>query len=309
MNQRHRSFIAQLTDFAAFLALRVVLTAAKMFPIEVQRKIFITTFSLIFAPVIGWQKRAYKNLSFAIPKLSDHEKRVLVKKICKNLGATLFEILTPVYLQRIAENTELIGPGVSRLEASMENGEPIILVSGHFGNYDIVRSYLIGRGLNLGALYRPLNNQWLNVLYERAISKTGTPLFPRNKVGLHAMLRHLKKRGSLALLIDQHMDTGLPLSFFGHRAYTSDAAAQFAMKYNMPLLPIYAIRQKNGKDFVIYVEKPIKEGSAADMTQKLNDSLETMIRKYIDQWAWPHNRWKRLRNKAKLKLDENTESQ
>ena len=94
------------------------------------------------------------------------------------------------------------------------------------------------------------------------------------------------------MLIDQHMDDGAALKFFGQTAYTALSAAQMALKYDAELVPFYAIRQANGPPFRIILEAPITRGSAEAMTQALNDSLEARVRADMGQWLWSHKRWK-----------------
>ena len=137
-----------------------------------------------------------------------------------------------------------------------------------------------------------MKNPYFNEHYVAAISKLGTPLFPRDKRGMAAMIRFLRGGGMLGLLIDQHMSHGARLSFFGHDAMTALSAAEMAIKYDALLIPIYAIRLENGLDFRIVVESPIPRGTPEAMTQALNDSLEALVRQHLDQWLWIHRRWK-----------------
>jgi Kdo2-lipid IVA lauroyltransferase/acyltransferase len=105
-------------------------------------------------------------------------------------------------------------------------------------------------------------------------------------------VRHLKSGGMLGMLIDQHMNHGAALQFFGHTAQTALSAAELALKYNALLVPTYAIRQPDGLSFQIVVDAPIVHGTAEAMTQALNDSLEQKVRGHLDQWFWVHRRWK-----------------
>jgi Kdo2-lipid IVA lauroyltransferase/acyltransferase len=144
----------------------------------------------------------------------------------------------------------------------------------------------------VGALYRPMKNGYFNAHYVQAISRIGTPLFPRGRAGLSDMVRHLKSGGMLGLVIDQHMHHGAPLTFFGVSAQTALSAAELALKYNALLVPTYAIRLPDGLNFRIVVEAPIAVDTPEKMTQDLNDSLETLVRAHLDQWFWIHRRWK-----------------
>ena len=137
-----------------------------------------------------------------------------------------------------------------------------------------------------------MKNRYFNGHYVRAISRIGTPLFPRGKKGLGDMVRHLRGGGMLGLLVDQSMSHGAPLSFFGKTALTALSAAELALKYNALVIPTYAVRQPDGLSFEITVEAPIPDGTPEAMTQALNDSLESIVRRNLDQWFWIHRRWK-----------------
>lgn len=292
MTARLKYLWTKTLDLIAFIAATMVFSIAALFPMALRQRMFIAIFARVFAPLMGWPKRIRTHIGFAMPEVARDKHDQIARQTCRNLGATLFEIFTPAYIQTLAQHAQITGPGSDAINHAITDKTPVILVSGHFGNYDIIRSKMVANGVDLGGLYRPLNNEWLNKTYVRAISQTGTPLFSRDKAGFTDMLKHIKGGGSVALLIDQHMDKGLPVTFFGKTAYTSGSAAQLALKHKRPLIPIYAIRQSNGRDFTIWVDTPVVHSDPTTMTQELNDSLERVVRRNIDQWAWPHRRWK-----------------
>lgn len=248
--------------------------------------------SRIVAPLAGYRRRIRTNLAHILPDLAPAEVERIVRAVPDNVGRTLIEIYSgPEFIAR-AVSHPLTGPGVAALEAAHKAGRPVILVTGHFGNYDASRAALIARGYRVGALYNPMKNRYFNAHYVRAISRIGTPLFPRGKKGLADMVRHLRSGGMLGLLVDQSMSHGAPLTFFGKTALTALSAAELALKYDALVIPTYAVRQADGLSFEITVEAPIAEDTPAVMTQALNDSLETIVRRNLDQWFWIHRRWK-----------------
>lgn len=248
--------------------------------------------SRIVAPLAGYRRRIRTNLAHILPDLAPAEVERIVRAVPDNVGRTLIEIYSgPEFIAR-AVSHPLTGPGVAALDAAHKAGRPVILVTGHFGNYDASRAALIARGYRVGALYNPMKNRYFNAHYVRAISRIGTPLFPRGKKGLADMVRHLRSGGMLGLLVDQSMSHGAPLRFFGKTALTALSAAELALKYDALVIPTYAVRQADGLSFEITVEAPIAEDTPAVMTQALNDSLETIVRHNLDQWFWIHRRWK-----------------
>lgn len=248
--------------------------------------------SRIVAPLAGYRTRIRQNLARILPDLPAAEVARITRAVPDNVGRTLIEIYSGAEFTAHAVSHPLTGDGVATLEAAHQAGKPVILVTGHFGNYDASRAALIARGYRVGALYNPMKNPYFNEHYVAAISQIGTPLFPRGKKGLGDMVRHLRSGGMLGLLMDQAMRHGAALTFFDQTAMTALSAAELALKYDALVIPTYAVRQPDGLSFQIIVEAPIPHGPPEAMTQALNDSLEAIVRKNIDQWFWIHRRWK-----------------
>ncbi|MBA3909986.1 MAG: lauroyl acyltransferase [Rhodobacter sp.] len=247
----------------------------------------------IIAPLAGYRQRIRDNLALVLPDLPESEITRIVRAVPDNVGRTVIEIYSGPEFVAHAVLHPLNGGGVTALEEAHQAGRPVILVTGHFGNYDASRAALIARGYRVGALYMPMANRHFNEHYVQAISVIGKPLFPRGRAGLADMVRHLRSGGMLGMLVDQHMVHGEELTFFGQGALTALSAAELALKYDALLIPTYAVRKPDGLSFDIIVEKPIAHGTAEAMTQALNDSLEALVRQHLDQWFWIHRRWKR----------------
>ena len=248
--------------------------------------------SRVISPIAGYDDRIRANLALVLPDLPETEVRRIVRAVPDNIGRTVMEIYSGAEFIAKAAATALTGAGVAALNEAHRTNRPVILVTGHFGNYDASRAALIARGYRVGALYMPMANSYFNEHYVQAISGIGTPLFRRGRAGLADMVRHLRSGGMLGMLVDQHMGHGEPLTFFGQNALTALSAAELALRYDAALIPTYAIRNPDGLSFEIVVEAPIPPGTPEAMTQALNDSLETLVRQHIDQWLWIHRRWK-----------------
>lgn len=246
----------------------------------------------VLGPVVGYTARVRDNLSLIFPDMPEAEKTRLARAVPEQLGRTVAELFSPQDMAVIATRTPVSGPGLAALDAAKDAGRPIILVSGHIGNYDVGRSVLIQRGHRVGALYRPMNLRVFNEFYVSRMAQVGTPLFLRGRRGMMEMVKFLKQGNVIALLIDQHMSAGAPLTFFGHKAWTALSAAELALRYDALLVPSYCIRQPDGLSFEMVVEAPIPKTDPARMTQALNDSLERQVRAHMEQWLWVHRRWK-----------------
>ena len=228
-----------------------------------------------------------------MPGLTHQEKKKLTRSINKNIGRTIFELFFPDDFSEFAKKAKITGPGFKTFKSAVDSNQPIILVSGHFGNYDVVRAKLRYENIEVGALYKPMQNSNFNKLYLEKISKIGRPLFPRGRSGMSEMVKFLKTGNCIAVLFDQVMGRGEPLSFFGKTAYTATSVAKMAIKYDALLIPFFAERKSDGFNFELYFDEPISHSAPEEMTQQLNDLLEERIRTKLDHWLWTHKRWKK----------------
>ena len=251
-------------------------------------------FSIAISPPLGNSKRINENFSFVMPDLTVQEKKRLIRSINRNIGRTIFELFSPDDFSNFASKAIITGPGFEKLKSANDLDRPVILVSGHYGNYDVVRAKLRYEKIPVGALYKPMQNNYFNKLYLENISKIGQPLFPRGRNGMSDMVKFLKKGNCIAVLFDQVMGRGEPLSFFGKTAYTATSVAKMAVKYDALLIPFFAERQSDGFNFELHFGDPILHSKPEKMTQQLNDLLEQRIRTKMDQWLWTHRRWKPL---------------
>lgn len=272
--------------------LRGLIGLALALPYRVRVPLFGWIVGRVIAPLAGWHRRIRNNLALVWPDLPQAEVARICREVPDNVGRTVIEIYSGSEFIARAAATPPTGPGVAALDAAHAAGRPVILVTGHFGNYDASRAALGARGFPIGSLYMPMKNRAFNAHYEAAISAIATPIFPRGKQGLAAMVRHLRGGGMLGMLVDHNMSHGAPLGFFGVEALTALSAAELALKYDALLVPTYGIRQPDGLNFEIVVEAPIPPSTPEVMTQALNDSLEALVRRHPGQWFWVHRRWK-----------------
>ena len=271
----------------------LLLTLLKFLPFKYRILFGGKFFRFVISPFLGNKKRIENNLMLVMPKLTKNEKKKLIKKCLNNIGMTTFELLSPSGFKLAGQNATIKGPGVEILENAKSNSQPVILVSGHFGNYDVVRANLLAKGYEIGALYRPMSNPFFNATYLKNIAQIGLPLFARGSSGMSEMIKYLRSGKFIALLIDQHMANGEPLKFFGKTAYTATSAAKMALKYDALLVPFFVIRKEQKSSFDLYLEMPIKNSDPNTMTQEFNNLLEQRVRNNPEQWLWTHRRWKK----------------
>lgn len=243
-------------------------------------------------PAAGWLARAEAHIGLIYPDMPADARRRLARACLDNMGRTLIEnYSTRPFLRRMADTT-LQGSGYAALQEAEARGQPVILVTGHFGNYEAVRAALVARGHAVGGLYRDMANPYFNAHYVRTMQAFGGPVFPQGRKGTAGFVRHLKDGGQLVLLFDQHVQGAPVLDFLGHPARTAVSAAELALRYDALLIPFYGIRRADGISFDCEMEDPIAHSDAETMTQAMNDSLAARIRAHPDQWMWVARRWR-----------------
>jgi Kdo2-lipid IVA lauroyltransferase/acyltransferase len=245
---------------------------------------------LVVGPVAGYRQRADENLALIWPKMALKQRNSIAAKALDNAGRTLMENYSTA--EFTARQSQIIptGAGLAALEKAASENRPVILVSGHFGNYEAARACLVARGYTIGGLYRPMSNPYFNAHYIRTMEAFGGPVFPQGRAGTAGFVRHLKAGGLLVLLFDQRA-SGSRIDFLGHPARTALSAAELALRYNADLIPFYATRRPDGLNFSVELEAPIAKASALEMTEALSRSLEARVQAHPEQWFWVHRRW------------------
>ncbi len=282
---------------------RAVLGGALMLPYKTRVTFVGHVFSKIVAPFAGWNKRVHKNLAYVYPEMSRAERARIARAVTDNVGRTLIEIYSGEEFIAHARTFPVEGPGLPALEAARAAGRPIVLVTAHLGNYDAVRSKLTREGYPMAALYRPIKNPLFHQHYLKAISTIAEPVYPTDGKGIASLIRHLKDGGIIGIVADVGSRKAPLLKFFGKPAHTPLSAAEWAVKYNATLIPVFGLRQPDGFTFRLHVAEEIPAGDPAEMMQAYNDTVEEIVRAHPEQWFWVHRRWK-LNSKVKLTLAE-----
>ena len=246
----------------------------------------------VIGPVAGYRARALENLAMIWPQMPQERRAEIASKCLNNVGRSFIENYSARdFPKRMAKNTPT-GAGVAALEKAAEQGKPVILVTGHYGNYEAMRACLVARGYDIGGLYRNMKNPYFNAHYVQTMEAFGGPVFPQGRRGTAGFVRHLKEGGQLVLLFDQHVFGAPALDFLGQPANTALSAAELALRYDALLIPFYGIRQADGVSFDTVLEAPVPHSDAATMTQALNDSLTARVKADPEQWFWVHRRWR-----------------
>jgi len=281
-----------ISEYLQNLAIRGVIKLALALPYRLRIRFMGWVMAQVVAPIAGWRRRIRDNLALILPDMPKDQVRALTRQVPNNFGRSLIEIYSGQEFTDHVRDIAFTGDGVAALAEAKNQNRPVILITGHFGNYDAPRAALIARGYPVGGLYSPMANGYFNDQYVAAISGLGTPVFERSRKGLAHMVKFLKSGGIVGMVADHYMRLGTPVDFMGHPAHTALSAAEMAVKYDALVVPIYGRRHKDGFGFDIIVDAPIPHGDPMTMTRAMNASLEALIHETPEQWFWIHRRWK-----------------
>ena len=249
-----------------------------------------------FGPLFRSKKTSYANLSIAFPNLNDPQKYKIMNNMWINYGKIFSEYM---FIEKFRTSpkfsNQIIIENQSELEKIKLSNKPVIFISGHFNNFELMAMHLEKSGIDLAAVYRPLNNSLLNPIMENIRKKyICKKQIKKGITGTKELLKEFKKGTSIALMIDQRVSEGIESDLFGKKALTTTIPAQFIKKFDVAIVPVYIERLIDNK-FKLKIFENIKfsKNDSVDMiTLKLNEILEEMIMMNPEQWIWTHSRWK-----------------
>lgn len=244
---------------------------------------------LVFPPL---KRRISDNLDLIYPNISKSEKRGFMRRIAKNIGRRFIEIFYNGEFHKRSDEFHIADGALDQIRKAQQNNRPVILVSGHFGQWETPRAVMKSAGMECGAIYKTSSNPIFEQRFYSEILKGGKPLVQAGTKGVRAMVKHLKSGGIFAILLDQADRNGIVLDFFGKPAMTSLSAAELALKFNAVLVPCYGTFRPDGRHIDVVFEPAIPHSDAITMTQALNDSLAARVKANPEQWYWLHRRWK-----------------
>ena len=250
----------------------------------------------LIGPLFRSKKIIHSNIKKAIPNISLKDTEKITKQMWNNYGRVFSEYMFIKNYRNNLFNSHITIKGQDILKDVKKNNKPAIFISGHLSNFELMAMTIEKFGIKLAAIYRPLNNYFLNILMERIRKKYICKHQIKKGIGGLREIVKLNRIGfSTALMIDQRVSQGIKSNFFNQLAFTTTIPAQLVKKYNCPIVPLF-IERFEGTKFKITIQKPIyfsKKESEKEITEKLNIVLEKMILIKPGQWIWSHNRWKK----------------
>ena len=278
--------------FLQALLLYFSLIFGKVMGLKLSRKLFSFIF-LYIAPSFKSKKIIKKNLALFKKDLTEFEQKEIISNMWKNYGMTFIEYVYLDVFRKSNSHVKVIGNNI--LDKIIKSGRPVIFVSGHFANYELMSMEITKNNIKLATIYRPLNNFFINPLMEYLRKK----YVCRNQIkkginGVREAIEYIKNDHSIALMIDQRVSEGEQINFFNHPALTTTLPAQLALKYNLIIIPVF-IERTTHNNFILEFQTEINPNNyknKLELSIKLNEVLEKMILKNPNEWIWTHNRWK-----------------
>ena len=252
----------------------------------------------IFGPLLRSKRIIEKNLKICFKKIDQKEIKKISLGMWDNIGRTFSEYVFLNNFQK--KNNYLIRlHGTEYLDEIKNSNKPVVFVSGHFANFELMAMKLNSYGIRLAAMYRPLNNIFLNPIMEYLRLKYVCPIMiKKGRSNIRELLNKIKSGYSVIIIVDQRTSEGKKVEFFNCPALTTTIPAQISLRFNCKIVPVY-IERLSDINFEITIHKPLeykKSGNydkdSYDLTLQINKKIEKMILKNPKQWLWTHNRWK-----------------
>jgi KDO2-lipid IV(A) lauroyltransferase len=251
-----------------------------------------------FGPLFRKKTIAKKNILIAFPDLNEKSINEMIDRMWKNIGRIFGEYIH-INKFSVIDQKKIVFTNKSNIEILNKNNKPIVFFSGHFANFELMAKCLQELGFNIGAIYRPLNNIFLNPIMEFIRKKYICPIqIEKGSNGTKKLIKHISTNSPLALMIDQRLSSSIRVPFFNQPASTTTTPAQLAIKYDALLIPVF-LKRLEKTNFEFFIEEPLIINRTSDydkdifnITQIMNKKIEEFIKKDPAHWLWSHDRWK-----------------
>lgn len=253
----------------------------------------------VIGPLLRNKNKIKSNIQIALPNIKKNKEKEIINKMWCNYGRVFAEYM---HLKKLRDNNfEYIKiNNVNRLEELRKKNKPILFFSGHFANFELLAMIIEKKKFQVSAIYRPLNNFFLNPLMEYLRKKylcndqIPKSIPGKGKEGTRILIDKIKSKKNIAIMIDQKVSQGIKCKLFAKDALTTNIPAQLALKHGYLLQPL-KIKRYNQINFEIDVCDTLEvntNDNQYSITRKINQILEKMILDNPDQWIWTHDRWR-----------------
>ena len=284
--------IKYFTYFLQSIVIYIFFILGKIMGITLSRKLFSYLF-LKIGHNFKSKKVIESNLNIYSKNLTEIKRNEIISGMWKNYGKTFIEYIFLNYFKK--NSTHIKIEGEDKLDKVLESKKPVIFVSGHFANYELMSMEIVKKNIKLATIYRPLNNYFLNPFMEYLRRKyVCKNQIKKGVSGVREAIEYLKKDYSIALMIDQRVSEGEKINFFGKSALTTTLPAQLALKFNLSIIPVFIERDQSDNFKIKFYQEiePKSFDNKSDLTDKLNKVIEEMVVYKPEGWIWTHNRLK-----------------
>ena len=253
-----------------------------------------------FGPLFRKKTIAKKNILIAFPDLNENSINEMIERMWKNIGRIFGEY---IHINKFSiidqKKIKIFFTNKNNFELLKKNKKPVVFFSGHFANFELMAKCLQELGFNIGAIYRPLNNIFLNPIMEFIRKKYICPIqIEKGSNGTKKLIKHISNNNPLALMVDQRLSSSIRVPFFDQPATTTITPAQLAIKYDALLVPVF-LKRLEKTNFEFFIEEPLITNQTNDydkdifnITQIMNIKIEEFIKRDPAHWLWSHDRWK-----------------
>lgn len=248
-------------------------------------------------PRTGTHKTVMRNLQIAFPNMGAAERERLAVDQWEQTGRTFAELAVMDQLTPQSGRIEIVG--LERLHAIRDSGRPVVFMSGHLANFEVMAAVILAAGVPCQVTYRAANNPYVDALIRRNRERYGVRLFAPKGDGTRELMAGMKRGDSIALLVDQKYDQGPEVEFFGQPVNASPGAARMALKFGTVMQPLSVVRLPNAR-FRVTAHEPITMADTGDRAadilagvQAANRFVEDCVREVPVDWFWVHRRWPR----------------
>ena len=288
------NLIKKFKYFLQFIVISIMLLIFKLFGLRASRIISEKILSLI-GPMFRSNRIMKANIGYAFPRENEDFRKKIINEMWLTYGRILAEYNFIKEFRSTKFMSQIEVEGQDELKKIKDSKKPVIFISGHFDNFELMAMSIEKNGIDLAVIYRPLNNIFLNPIMERIRKKyICKKQIKKGISGTKKLLEYFKLGSSIALMVDQRVSEGIKCNFFGKEAFTTTIPAQFVKKFNCKIVPIHIERKKDDK-FKLKIFRPLEfkeSDTIKSITLASNLFLEKMIIKNPSQWIWTHNRWK-----------------
>lgn len=247
-------------------------------------------------PFVPVSKQAKARIHRALPGLPDVEGDRIIKDMWRNIGSTFAEYPRLKKVPLFTHESPIEVVGLEHVDQVIAKNKPIIFALGHLANWELATRVLTARGLPIAQVYRRVNNPLIARLVRCIHGSMVSELVEKGAEGARQLIDVMKRRGALSVLIDQKMNEGIAVPFFGRDAMTAPGIAKLSLKFGAPIIPVRVERLAQFRFRVTYypplTTKRGSDGEAVyDLLLQMNRHLESWIKERPEQWFWIHNRW------------------